>query len=739
MGSVFSSVKLPRLELPKFNGKVTEWQSFWDRFAAIVDEAEIPAISKFSYLQSLLEREAKSVIQGLSLTSKNYSAACTLLKERFGRPERIIFAHIQAFFDISMPPKSQGTKYVSALWKLQDELMTHVRSLEALGVKGEQYGLFLTPVILSRLPQDIRLEWSREGSGHESDLAWLLSFLGKEIERRERSDAFKEVSHQSLRSESRSVGEAEKRKVYPSSASALQTASEWSVKECGFCDRPHYSEKCFKILKLSLAEREEKIRSAELCFKCLRKGHIAKGCKARCAKCKGNHNVLCCAKSSGEKIADHCESKGVDGKESAISADLVGVTHSALKCKGSKQQTCSVLPTARVKVCGEKGRCTVAALLFDSGSDKSYVSSSLVKKMKPKWRSSEYISYSSFGECKKSNPTLSNIYDLQLMDGKGSMHSLLVKEIPVICSPLIRPSVPVESLHAFNSLEFADEYGQNRELSIDILIGLDAYWRFMSPNNSLSVEGLVAQESLFGWVLSGAFFGKENRVVSGMLCINSFSEASLHNFWDLESVGICSKENVVVANNPVLKSFSDSIRYHDGRYEVALPWRSESARSNLQNNEKLARKRLPGLLHKFDGNPKLQKEYDGVFEAYEQDGIIEEIPANEMISSYPTFYLPHRPVIREDSSTTKVSPVFDASARSYNGISLNDCFESGPSLNPLLVEVLMRFRRWKVALTGDITKAFLQISVRKEDRDVHRFLWNYNDNVRIMRFVSPFW
>ena len=76
---------------------------------------------------------------------------------------------------------------------------------------------------------------------------------------------------------------------------------------------------------------------------------------------------------------------------------------------------------------------------------------------------------------------------------------------------------------------------------------------------------------------------------------------------------------------------------------------------------------------------------------------------------------------------------------SYNGISLNHCLESGPPLNPLLVEVLVRFRRWKVALTGDISKAFLQINVRKEDRDVHRFLWNINGNIRTMRFVRvPF-
>ena len=746
--SACSSVKLPRLELPKFSGELTQWQSFWDLFAAMVDDSSLPAISKFTYLQSLLEGEAKSVIQGLSLTALNYTVACKLLKERFGKPERIIFAHIQALLCLSMPSKPQGSKYyVSALRKMQDELQTHIRSLEALGVSGDEYGLFLTPVILSRLPGDIRLEWSREGSGHESDLAWLMTFLTKEIERRERSDSFKDVSTTSG-ADNRSVREFEKRKASPSSASALQSLSETSASGCGFCNKFHASEKCFKVLQLSPAERQEKIRSAELCFVCLKKGHISKGCKARCVKCKGNHNVLLCSKGNftpkgNEKINVQATKEGESESGSATvkPGDLVSVAHSS-RTPDQLKPTCSVLPTAKVKVYGKNGMCSEATLLFDSGSDKSYVSSKFVRKVRPTWVSSEQISYSSFGGSKCSKSTPCNIYDVNLLDVNGGVMSLLAVEVPSICAPLFRPRVPAGNQHAFKSIQFADEYVHDRELTVDILVGLDAYWKFMIPNTCLQAEGLVAQETVFGWVLSGTCspVAKGNNVFSQMLCINSFNEDSLHKFWDLESVGICHTEvHSELPNNPVLKSFSETVKYKDGRYEVALPWKSINDKHNLQNNEKLARKRLSCLMHKFKTNPTLQEEYDAVLKGYEQEGIIEEVPENEMSSPHPMFYLPHRPVIREVSTTSKVRPVFDASAVSYNGISLNHCLESGPSLNPLLVEVLVRFRRWKVALTGDITKAFLQINVRKEDRDAHRFLWDINGNIRTMRFARvPF-
>ena len=63
-----------------------------------------------------------------------------------------------------------GPKGMAQMWKLRDGILIHIRSLEALGVTGKQCEVFLTPVILFRLPSELRLEWARDGDGHESDL-----------------------------------------------------------------------------------------------------------------------------------------------------------------------------------------------------------------------------------------------------------------------------------------------------------------------------------------------------------------------------------------------------------------------------------------------------------------------------------------------------------------------------------------------------------------------------------------
>ena len=75
--------KLPKLEVKKFNGKLSEWQEFWDSFESAIHQNDgLSNVDKFSYLRSLLLEPAKSAIGGFALTSANYEAALELLKKR---------------------------------------------------------------------------------------------------------------------------------------------------------------------------------------------------------------------------------------------------------------------------------------------------------------------------------------------------------------------------------------------------------------------------------------------------------------------------------------------------------------------------------------------------------------------------------------------------------------------------------------------------------------------------------
>ena len=146
-----------------FSGNVIEWQTFWGQFSATVDSTALPVVSKFTYLRSLLDGEAKQAIEGLSIINDHYKTACSILKERYRHNERIICIHIQELLNISIPSKCR----LSMLWSLNDTLQAHMRTLDSLRIKGDQYGIILTPLVLSRLPVEMRLEWARDGEKHE--------------------------------------------------------------------------------------------------------------------------------------------------------------------------------------------------------------------------------------------------------------------------------------------------------------------------------------------------------------------------------------------------------------------------------------------------------------------------------------------------------------------------------------------------------------------------------------------
>ena len=100
------------------------------------------------------------------------------------------------------------------------------------------------------------------------------------------------------------------------------------------------------------------------------------------------------------------------------------------------------------------------------------------------------------------------------------------------------------------------------------------------------------------------------------------------------------------------------------------------------------------------------------------------------------FYLPMHGVVKESSTTTKLRVVFDASAKSATGISLNDTLLPGPSLYPLLSTVLTKFRQHRVGLSADISKMFREVGLHSSERDYHRFLLrNCQGNIQDWRMT----
>ena len=181
-------------------------------------------------------------------------------------------------------------------------------------------------------------------------------------------------------------------------------------------------------------------------------------------------------------------------------------------------------------------------------------------------------------------------------------------------------------------------------------------------------------------------------------CSTDELNSTLQSFWELESLDIHDPDK------SIYNEFENSIELKEGRYEVSLPWKK--FHDPLPDNYKLTLKRLHGLLCRLRQDPTILQEYNAIIQDQISKGIVQIVTDKEDVSSGKVHYLPHHAVIRKDKETTKVRVVYYASARS-SGPSLNDCLITGPKFNRKILDILLRFRSQRVALTADIEKAFL--------------------------------
>ena len=192
----------------------------------------------------------------------------------------------------------------------------------------------------------------------------------------------------------------------------------------------------------------------------------------------------------------------------------------------------------------------------------------------------------------------------------------------------------------------------------------------------------------------------------------------LQKFWEIEE---CPKDasNHSPEERTVVCHFVENYqRNEDGRFVVPLPKNPQSKPLGELRSSAVRRfLSLERSLHSKNEFATVTNEYIDL----EHAELVPETDLNKPMSE--TFYLPMHAVCKEESTTTKFRVVFDASAKSSTGISLNDSLLVGPTVHPPLLDVLLLFRKHRVALTTDVSKMYRAIELVPADRDLHRFVW----------------
>lgn len=203
----------------------------------------------------------------------------------------------------------------------------------------------------------------------------------------------------------------------------------------------------------------------------------------------------------------------------------------------------------------------------------------------------------------------------------------------------------------------------------------------------------------------------------------------VQKFWELEEViePKARKRYTVEEIKCETHFLQTCSREENGRFTLKLPFRDNI--QQLGESRFIATKRFYHMERKLDEKPELKREYIKFMREYQNLGHMTRMSNSKIhTKEQPQVFLPHHPVIRAESSTTKLRVMFDASAKTSSNISLNDTLMIGPTIQDDLRGILMRFRVHQVVLTADVEKMYRQINVSDDCRSYQQILWREDAN-----------
>ena len=470
------------------------------------------------------------------------------------------------------------------------------------------------------------------------------------------------------------------------------TNSSPSQRACVYCDAvDHKSANCHNIV--AVTDRRHHLSAKQLCFNCTGSKHRASECRSRskCQVCQRKHHTSIC-----DRLRDDRQS-GARSSDQLMTA--VGV--------GKKAVT---YPIITVEINGVMCRA-----LLDTGAGSSYVSSTLIDKLKlhPIRREFKRIEMM-FGSANKAV----NIYGLSIHDLQGNFR-LDAEVTRVDKSELLTVENPnyAEMVTQFSHLKGVTLNDTDKKplLPVHLILGTNEVARIKTGTKPrIGREGEpIAELTRFGWTILSP--GKDVDLTEMFL-----TQTATVDYEELCKLDVLGLEDSLTGNQEtVYEEFKEQLtRSPEGWYETSLPWKGNHP--PLSNNREGSLKRLNSLVRKLENQGQLET-YDSIIRDQVSQGIVEY--AHDKVESRE-FYIPHKAVIRENVESTKMRIVYDASAKANNcAPSLNECLETGPPLQNQLWSVLVRNRFCPVAIAGDLKQAFLQIRIREGDRDAVRFHW----------------
>ncbi|XP_012272373.1 uncharacterized protein LOC105695412 [Orussus abietinus] len=471
-----NNFRLPKLELPSFNGSYDTWLNFRDTFVSIIhSNASLPDVQKLHYLRSSLKEEASDIIASLETSSENYSVAWNLLKERYDNQRIIILKHIGELLNFTPLIKANN----QAIGQLVCTFSKHIRALKALKQPTEAWDSILIGIMLTKFDTETRIKWEESLTSTDMPtMSEMTAFLEK---RRQALDATAIGSMEiNAKERNRVLSTAPRQKF--KQQSFLTTDSKFS---CSICKGPHQIQVCKDFLALSVPERYNLVKEKKLCFNCLRSNHMVQNCK--CSRC------TICSKKHHSKLHPTTAPATIEIAENQT-ASSQSVT---LQVSASTQV---LLSTALVHICDSRGKLHPCRVLLDSGSQSNFITEKLATDLHLPKKDVDIPVAGLNQDFSKIDHLVSTTVKSRDTQFKSTLSFLV---IPKITGYLPADTVDVTQLNIPKNVVLADPEFY-RPSQIDALLGAEIFYKLLCIGQiRLPKTAATLQKTHFGWVISG--------------------------------------------------------------------------------------------------------------------------------------------------------------------------------------------------------------------------------------------
>ena len=705
--------ELPKIKVPTFNGDILGWSTFWSSFEATVDgRKDLSNTQKLNYFkQSIKDPSLQMLLNSPIETPDTYPDLVAEMKERFEKPREVHRAIIKQMTTITNP---KFTRSSLRIW--YDSIKCGISNLKA----SKHYDLdaYLSSYYYSTLPTRLQTLWDQE-TRKEKGVPPILQLLDFVKGQAETLPAESTTQTSNTQSTSTNKGSQPKKTPYQKpkmTQGSLHTATtRQSPPECKLCAPEHHLIYfCPKWNNYTIPQRLNHISTHSLCSNCLSsQGHSTTECKSsrRCKHCNQKHH----------------NSIHQDGP--------VSVNYSSM---AASKLPDVLLPTAEVLLTGPTGQTVRARALIDTGAGLSIISKRLVQKLSLPLDPINLRLNTVQGETSQplKHITTVSISPVRQPDNKITCNPAVSAQ--VTGNLPIKPVESVTDLPHILGLPLADP-NYATPARIDLLLGAGMSSRILSGQLCrFGTESQpIAQASVFGWLLSG-YIKPSHFPTSSLLPAHHQTESTeptltsvVKAFWDSEEPedqipSLSTIEQEVEDNYSRTTTYSEDTQ----TYTVDLP--KNNLVTSIGESHSMAHSRFLSNENSIQRRG-IYPKYQAVVQEYIDLGHAELVPPTEQ-DTKASFYMPMHCVMKESSSTTKLRVVFDGSAASSSGISLNSALHTGPQLQPTLGTIIMQFRSYPIALSADIAKMYRAIQLSATDKDLHRFLWRPTPDVSIQTY-----